>query len=228
MDERTREALVEQFRAYLDREAPAIDTDADPPAPPETPDLFTLLAELGALKNEVKLESRQVKSALDSFRELFDSLRDSHTQLNDEQQRRYEQSLAAERASWRDLLLELLELRDRLQAGREQAARFRPGWFARKGRESRMIGSLAEGMGMNVRRFDEILARCDLYLLPTVGQSFDPQQMHAAELAHDPQRTHGEVVAELRSGWLLHGELLRPAEVVVNRIDSPEKMDNLS
>jgi molecular chaperone GrpE (heat shock protein) len=52
--------------------------------------------------------------------------------------------------------------------------------------------------------------------------------MHAAELAHDPQRPHGEVVAELRSGWLLHGELLRPAEVVVNRIDSPEKMDNLS
>ena len=41
-------------------------------------------AELAALKNEVKLESRQVKTALEQFRELFDTLQRANTRLGEE------------------------------------------------------------------------------------------------------------------------------------------------
>jgi molecular chaperone GrpE len=78
---------------------------------------------------------------------------------------------------------------------------------------------MAEGLAMNLRRLDEILARRGVEPLPALGRAFDPHRMHAAELASDPQRRVGEVLAELRPGFLLDGELLRSAEVVVNRPD---------
>lgn len=222
MDEATKEALTSQFRAYLDAagdELPSAGARA-------APDLFTLLAELAALKNEVKLESRQVKTALDEFRDLFDALRESQTRLGEEQERRFEQTRAAERQGWTKMLLELLELRDRIQAGHDQAARFRPRWFTRRRRAPQLVASLAEGMAMSLRRLDETLARRGVRPLPAVGRPFDPQRMHATELAHDPDRPTGEVVGELRPGWLLHDELLRPAEVVVNRTDPPKTTES--
>jgi molecular chaperone GrpE len=192
-------------------------------APLPAPDLFTFFSELAALKNEVKLESRQVRTALEEFRGLFDNLRESQTRLADEQERRCEQTRAADRAGWRDMLLELLELRDRLQAGQEQAARFQPHWYGRNRREVRLIGSLAEGMAMNLRRLEESLTRRGVRPIATVGRMFDPHRMRATELTREPEYRNGEVMAELRPGWLLHDDLLRLAEVVVNRIDIPEE-----
>ncbi len=232
MDVATKDALTAQFRAYLDAAdgsgAAAAETTAPTPGLAQdgafgsAPDLFTLLTELGALKNEVKLESRQVKGALEEFRSLFDTLREAQSRLGEEQGRRCAELYVADR---RALLLDLLELRDRMQAGHEQAARFRPGWLGRRRRAPQLIASLAEGMAMNLRRFDETLARYGARPLSAVGRHFDPQRMHAAELARDPARPTGEVVAELRPGWLLQDQLLRVAEVVVNRPDAPQTTD---
>jgi molecular chaperone GrpE len=254
MDEATREALVAQFRAYLDGMAERRDaehefaddnaladagvTDQDgPESGPESgpedgpaggpeeapaPDLFSFHAELAAVKNEVKLQSRQFKTALEEFRGLFDNLHDSNARLHEEQERRFEQSRAADRAAARDMLLELLDLRDRLHAGQQQAERFQPRWYARNRREVGLIASLAEGMAMNLRRLDETLARRGVRPIPTEGRTFDPHRMRAAEVTRDPEYRNGEVMDELRPGWLLHDELLRLAEVVVNRVDTPD------
>ncbi len=213
MDEAAKDRLTVRFRAYLDSTA-AAEANAESAGAP-APDLFSLLAEVAALKNEVKLESRHVKSALDEFRGLFDELRQANARLAGEQDRRREQEQLAGQQAQKDLLLELLELRDRLQAGHDQAARFRPGWL--KGRAARFIPSMAEGMAMNLRRFDETLNRRGVRPLRAVGRDFDPQTMHAAERASDPSRAEGVVVEELRKGFLHQDRLLRPAEVVVNQ-----------
>ncbi|MDJ0893261.1 MAG: nucleotide exchange factor GrpE [Gammaproteobacteria bacterium] len=219
MDEAAKDRLTARFRAYLDdTDEIAAGTNAEP-AGSSAPDLFTLLAELAALKNEIKLESRHVKSALDEFRGLFDELRQANARLADEHHRRRELERLAEQQAQKDLLLELLELRDRLQAGHSQATRFRPGWL--QGRAAGFIVSMAEGMAMNLRRLDETLARRGVHPLRTLGQTFDPQTMHAAELACDPARDKGLVVQELRKGFLHQDRLLRPAEVVVNQPAQP-------
>jgi molecular chaperone GrpE len=215
VDAAAKDQLAARFRAYLDAPAASADT-ADQPA---APDLFTLLAEVAALKNEVKLESRQVKGALDEFRGLFETLTTAHDRLADEQQRRRAQERAARSREHKDLLLELLELRDRLQAGQASAAGYRPrGLFGR--RQARTFAAaMADGLAMNLRRLDETLARRGVQPLPAVGQAFDPHLMHAAEVASDPARPAGAVIGELRPGFLLDDALLRPAEVVVNRPD---------
>ena len=131
MDEAAKDQLTARFRSYLDGVDAASDGGLEAEGEP-APDLFTLLAEVVALKNEVKLESRQVKSALDEFSGLFGTLRESSTRLAGEQERRREQDRVAERQARKELLLELLELRDRLQAGQDQADRFRPRWPTRR------------------------------------------------------------------------------------------------
>jgi molecular chaperone GrpE len=223
VDAAMKEALLRRMRLYLDQVEVPEQTDAAVAGlaeeNPEAPDLFSLLSELAALKNEVKLEARQVKGALDEFRGVFEALETANRRAEQEQQRRREQARALRAREYQDLLLGLLDLRDRLQAGQGAAADYRPkGLFGRR-QARELAASMAEGLAMNLRRLDEILARRGVQPVPALGRLFDPRQMHAAELASDPQRRLGEVLAERRPGFLLDGALLRPAEVIVNRPD---------
>ncbi len=217
MDADTREQWVRRFRDYLD----TLDEDPDFGAP-EEPDLFTLLAELAALKNEVKIESRQVKAALDQFGELFDGLRQANSLLDEELKRQRKQASSEVREAQRDLLLELVEVRDRLQAAEVQASGFRPGWLLRIGRLRDFISGMEDGLGMILRRFDEVLGRRGVRPLQTVDRPFDPHTMHATETVQRRDRAHGVVVSEIRAGFWQDDKLLRPAEVVVNKKDSNE------
>jgi molecular chaperone GrpE len=229
MDPANREQLLARFAAYLDaatepapaepgdRDRPAVSSGSQAPAP----DLFTLLAELAALKNEVKIESRQVKGALDQFRDAFDLARQAQARLEETEAQRLEAERRNQQAAERDLLLELLDLRDRLQAGCDQARRYSPGWLARRGRADAFVTGMAEGMAMNLQRLDATLARRGVRPLRVLGLRFDPQTMHAAEAGQDPGQADGLVLAEMRRGFVQGQRLLRAAEVVVNRLSPP-------
>lgn len=210
MDE-AKTALLERLHAYLE----IGDTDADATA--ESPDLFTLLAELAALKNEVKLESRQVKGALEQFRDLFDSLREANQQLSGELGRRHQETREIALAAERDILLELLDLRDRLRDGRDQAAAYRPNWLAHASGAVELVTILTQGMGMNLRRLDETLERREVRPIEVVGRPFDPRLMRAVEVGRDPALDSGLVIAEVRTGYRRGDALLRLADVIVNK-----------
>ncbi|MBK1730327.1 nucleotide exchange factor GrpE [Thiococcus pfennigii] len=215
MDQSAREQLLERFRAYLEQAPDG--RDGQVASASEAPDLFTLLSELAGLKNEVRHESRHLKSALEEFRALFERLSTANDRLAAELERRDQAEREIAQQVDRDLLLELLDLRDRLQAGHEQAERYRPGWLARRGGAREFVAALAEGGAMTLRRLDDTLARRGVAPLPVVGRPFDPQTMQVGEIVQDPARDDGEVVAERRRGFLRHDRLLRPAEVIVNR-----------
>ncbi len=214
MDPAIREQLLDRFRDYLDQAEPALSQQNA-----GTPDLFSLLAELAAIKNEVKIESRQVKTALDEFRGVFDVLQQSNTRLDGELARQREQEAQVRQDSERDLLMELLDLRDRIEAGRISMRRYRPGWLARRGGVTEFLDSICEGQAMSLRRLDEILARRDARPIETVGQRFNPHTMRAVETVRQPEHEDGWVVGETMTGFLLREQLLRPAEVTVNKKD---------
>lgn len=223
MDAATRDALLTQFAAYL---ATVDETDTAQTNEAEAPDLFTLLAELAALKSEVKLEARLVKSALDEFRALVENVREYQLRLDEERRQRNEQAIGFERQKQKDFLLELLEVRDRLHAGYEQASRFRPQrwWGCRAVGE--FVAALATGMAMNLRRLDELLTRHEVQPVLALGQRFDPYTMRAIEVTRDVNQPAAVVVNELRPGFLYRGQLLRPAEVVVNRPEETQRLMN--
>jgi len=214
VDPAIREQLLDRFRDYLDRADPAI-----PQQQTATPDLFSLLAELAALKNEVKIESRQVKTVLDEFRSVFDTLQQSNARLDGELARQREHQVESRQDSERDLIMELLELRDRIEAAGISMRRYQPGWLARMGDVTEFLASISDGQAMNLRRLDEMLARRGVRAIEAVGHHFDPHTMHAAETVHQPEHEDGWVVGEIRPGFFQHERLLRPAEVKVNKKD---------
>ena len=219
MDER-KERLLEGVRDWLK----SIDTESFEPEKyqGETPDLFTLLSELAALKSEVRIESRQLKAALEEFRDLFDGLRRANAQLAAELEDRRERESVRLRGAENDLLLELVELRDRLVAGRDYAAGYRPGWLARRGRAKDFADGMIRGVKLNLQRLEEIMARRDVRPIDTLGRPFDPRFMTALASGCDPTVPANQVLEETRPGYRRGSELLRAAEVVVNKRDSSD------
>ncbi len=207
---------MEQFRACLDGGEENLADDG------ETLDLRTLLAEMAALKNEVRLQARQFKTALEQTQALSDALREHNDRLLRDLERSRSLAADAKTQSVRGLLLGLLELRDRLQAGLDAQAAWRPSPIKRLlGGERRFAQSLREGSALTLQRLDELLASHRVRSIAAVGQALDPQNMHAVGVEWAPQVAEGVVLREPRRGFYQGSELLRAAEVIVNKKGNP-------
>lgn len=222
MDSEIKEQLLERFRAYLDEQPDTAPDEADE----NRTDLYSLFSELVALKNEVRLESRQVKTALDEFRAVFETLQASQGQLGDELSRAHDAVPEYQRMVLKPVLLELLELRDRQEAGLRVLQSYRPAFMVRllgrRRRERDLLQALAQGQEISLRRLDQILNAQQVVALEAEGQLLDPHTMRAAELDQRTDLANGIVTEELRKGYTWQGELLRLAEVKVNRRPEPE------
>ncbi len=191
--------------------------------PVPTVDLFTLCKEFIALKTEVKQESRQFKNALDSFKEVFNTLQKSHDVLASELAERREMQLTEtqkqRQALLKPLLLDLIELRDCLEIGAINAKNHNASWFSRLfRRQVAFIDSLSEGQAMTLRRVDRMLSQYEVQTLMTLEQPFDPQYMRAVAIEERADLPDGVVVTETRKGFVWKNEVLRTAEVTVNKI----------
>jgi molecular chaperone GrpE len=215
MTEFEKDRLIEEFRACLEEWQ---ETSGD-----DRPvDLHTLLAEMAALKNEIRLESRQFKTMLEEMRQFGEALREQNERLNRDLERQREQSAVEKRQAERSLLLGLLDLRDRLQAGVEAGAAHVPGFLARRvpavvASETRFAHALAQGQALTLRRVDELLADRQVRPLEAIGQMLDPHRMRAVGVENAPDKPEGRVLREVLRGYYQHGELLRAAEVIVNK-----------
>lgn len=71
------------------------------------------------------------------------------------------------------------------------------------------------GYTMSVQRIERALQQHDLETIPTTGERFDPEQMEVVEAVADSGRPSGEVVGEVRRGYLWNGRIFRYAQVRV-------------
>ncbi|MDP2787809.1 MAG: nucleotide exchange factor GrpE [Pseudomonadota bacterium] len=211
--EAEKERLIEEFRACLeDWEGGENEEDSAPV------DLHTLLAEMAALKNEIRLESRQFKTMLEEMRHFGEALREQNERLNRDLERVREQAAVAKRQAERGLLLGLLDLRDRLQAGVDAGGLPQSSFLVRLfPTQTRLIRSLVQGQTLTVQRMDELLAEHQVRPLEAIGQMLDPHQMRAVGVETALDKPDGQVLREVRCGFYHHGELLRTAEVIVNK-----------
>jgi molecular chaperone GrpE len=221
VDAAVKENLLDQFRCYLDsiEEAPE-----EPDDPGAEADLFSVFVELAAVRNEVRTESRLVKEALDQFRGVFATLQSSHATLEQELKRVQGEARERGRALLRPLLLELLDLRDRLAAGLQQPAAPPERWLDRwRGRRPAEPESWREGLGITLRRLDRILAERRVVRIEMAGRRFDPRMGRVVGTAQDASIGAGIVAEEVSAGFMWDEELLRAAEVIVNKIDAEQK-----
>ena len=221
MDEAIRDKLLSRFVAYLDGlehdESETVPTVAEETR--EEADLFSVFVELAGLRSEVRTQSRLVKEALDQFRGVFDTLQASHATLEQELKRARAEAHDRERVLLKPLLLDIIDVRDRLAAGLKATMAASPRWYERFRRKTKREAEEAwrEGMGMTLRRIDKLLADRRIVASEMVGRPFDPRLATAVATIEDPAAADGIVVEEVRPGFLWQGELLRPAEVIVTR-----------
>lgn len=215
MDAEQKRQLLERFQLYLDQHDSTVADDTA-----EEIDLYSLFVELAAVKNEVKLESRQVKSALDEFKRVLAMMRDGHERLQTALERSQTALERQRQETLRPLLLELLDLHDRLEAGGALLADYRPAgprWLHR--RSSVLIAAVGEAQMISLRRLQKLLQMYQVEPIAAAGRPLDPYRMRAVAVEHRDGLANGVVTEELRKGFDWQGVLLRPAEVKVNKLE---------
>ena len=209
-----RQRALDDFRQWLDEVA------EQPPAREETEaadhDLRDLFAEFAALRQEIRLQNREQARAgreLAAAAGRFDAAA-RQVERGDETLAAFERRVA--RTAEDRCLLETLEVRDALVRGRRAAVRLRdrPRLFRRP---PRGVAGVVEGYELAIGRVDRMLSRLDVQRVETVGRRFDGRVMQAVEARRVERVGDGLVVEELRSGFVRHDDVLRPADVAVNR-----------
>lgn len=218
MDDSIKQALIDRFRGYLDM---VEDGEEPPDDPGETADLFSVLVEMAALRSEVRTESRLVKEALEQFRGVFDSLQASQATLQRELDRARTETRDQAQSALRPLLLDVIDLRDRLVAALTLSAVARPRWHDRLWRRDRSgVAAWQEGLRMTLRRLDQVLLERRVVATQLAGLPFDPQLARAIGTAADTSVAEGTVIKEVRAGFLWDDQVLRTAEVIVSKGDA--------
>jgi molecular chaperone GrpE len=214
-----RQVLLSQFSTWLDSVPDERPADAAPGAESApTTDLYSLFVEMAGLRAEVRTESRLVKEALEQFRGVFETLQSSHATMRQELERARAETRDQVKAAVRPLLLDVIDLRDRLLDAQRLSGTARTGLLARfRGRSATGGAAWQEGLRLTLRRLDQVLLDRRVVGLRLQGQPFDPLQARAIATVADSAAPDGTVMEEVRAGFLWDDQVLRTAEVIVSK-----------
>jgi len=208
--------ILRDFRSWIDQFADE-ESEVRENRPPE-PDLRDLLAEFTALRQEMRIQNDEQSKAgreLGQAAERYDSalalLRKREETLD---------NCASDiaRQAENACLLSFLDFNDRMLHGRETAQTIsQQRSLLRK--PPRGISGLVEGYDRAIDQFQATMEKFKVVKIETVGCLFNGKCMQAIETRHDTSVKDGVVVDELLSGYMRDDDILRVAEVAVNRIN---------
>ncbi len=238
------DAVLADFRNWL---AECTESAASVEPSPEPVDLYTLVAQFTALRQEVNLQTRAVRAEQEQTAQIVEQIESAAR----------ETEVPSADSSIEPLLKALIEIADMqilaarelqrvvegvnaaLDAERKPATMTRPGLLGRffgagrfqsqladlerklaptipeADRIRGMVESAAAGLAMGLQRIERTMRQHGLEPIPAVGRGFDPESMEAIEVAIGTDTTPGEVVEEIRRGYLWNGNLFRYAQVKV-------------
>jgi molecular chaperone GrpE (heat shock protein) len=210
-----KEQAMADFSAWLE-ELPESPPAAEA-ATTDTCDLYTLLSEFSALRQEIKLQNREQHRGIKTFSDTAEAFQKGLSL--------FEKSAAGidqlegriRETAEKNALLPFLDVRDALvrghKAARAAAGKRRPLRRSRRRSEEAIL----EGYDMAIRRLDRALFQAGITPIEAEGGPFDPGTMKAIQTRSEPEKPSNTVLEEQAGGFLKNDTLLRPAEVVVNK-----------
>ena len=219
--EKLLQILDDEIQAGLDADAFLNDVDLEQNPPPvHNVDLVTLLAEMAALKSEIRKETQAARLLRDDNQRCIEVL----TEALQRAESRF-QSVASELAELRaqkdmQLAKSLIDVVDRLEPALTQIQELtkvkRRKWWRPRKPDPRLM-SLAEGLAITFRHIHQCLEDRDVRLIETQNRYFDPLLMEAVGSQTRRDCEDGMVIREVLVGYLYNGKPLRPAKVIVSR-----------
>ncbi|MDT8407503.1 MAG: nucleotide exchange factor GrpE [Methylococcales bacterium] len=209
------DAVLDDFRHYLEA------TDFAHLTAQQPEDLTTLFTDLAGLKNEVKSQSRQFKATLDSLEQAVSTLTEDNQALRQALEDVKTQATRHAETIERSVLAEILDFYDRLDEAYQALSHYRPVnrlFRHSKPQDVTFIERLKQGQEITRRRFLEWLQKNHITPIDCLGQPFDANTMRTLAVGHDAKQDHGTVLAVMRSGFRHHDQVLRLAEVKVNKL----------
>lgn len=231
--------MLADFRAWL---LSAATTPLPPSEVAEPLDLHTLLGQFIALKQEVNLLTRAARAqqeqnseTLRQYGETMQALARAQEQAagaNDDIVRPLLKTLIDLADSLGLARREMRRVQEAIAALEEPLAEATPSLWARlfgsaaveRRRERRQraseqarqfFESALTGYSMSLQRVERALQQQGLEPIPAVGEPFDPERMEVVAAVADSGRPAGEVVEEVRRGYLWRERVFRYAQVSV-------------
>ncbi|MCA1787645.1 MAG: nucleotide exchange factor GrpE [Desulfobacteraceae bacterium] len=207
--------VFEDFKAWLSE----VPDQAPPPlsVTPETCDLYTLLSEFTALKQEIKMQNREQHRTLKALNQIT-AMTDAYGEFMDHFNEKTKQIAALEHnirvETEKRTVLYFLDIRDSLVRGRAAC----PASVSKKGffqRAPKNMDNIRDGYDMAIRKFDASLALLDIQPIASTGEIFDPTMMKALESRAAAGVETGTVVETVSGGFKRGDEILRYAQVIV-------------
>jgi molecular chaperone GrpE (heat shock protein) len=191
-------------------------------------DLYTLLSEFSTLRQEIKLQNREQHRAIRTLAETLDEYQKTSELFKNRsegiallEERIRETSV---QDSEKRTVIPFLDMRDALSRGLISSRRIAENKSLLR-LPPKGIESAIEGYEMAIRRFDRALASVGIFPLACKGKPFDPKTMKAVDIKSVEGIQNGMVIEELLTGFVRKNEVIRFAEVTVNKSEPIGKTD---
>lgn len=90
-------------------------------------------------------------------------------------------------------------------------------FFDRIDGENEHAKAIIEGVMIIKKEFERILQMNGITKIEVAGAAFDPKLHEAVQTACDETKSDMEIVKTVRNGYMFENQILRPAQVIVNR-----------
>ncbi len=86
--------------------------------------------------------------------------------------------------------------------------------------------TIHKGLEMLKRELTKFLESVGVKKIETIGKIFDPSVHEASEIVETTKQKENTIIEEIRSGYLLHGKVIRPALVKVAKTPVDKKAND--
>lgn len=190
----------------------------------QTPDMYSFFAALCSLRNDFRKNSRRSHETFSAIGENLSSFQTVLQSLSDRLDKAASDDRVLEMSFKRDLLLEIIEVYERLSRVLDKLVLSgeqtpdRSNWFKRLfSPQQTGITTVQDGLEIALSHIETLFERQGVKKIPTRGEPFNPLYMNAAAAVPTDQMPPGMIIEELSGGYLLGDNLLKTASVTVSK-----------